>query len=64
MINDPDWTQVCEQATWVLVFRRLDHDVYACESAGEVSLVDQQTLINILRQRLGGTNGLGEESVG
>lgn len=65
MIQDSDWTQVCEQATWALVFRKLDHDVYAVESAGEVSLVTQQVLIDYMKQLFrGGTHEVGGGPVG
>ena len=57
---DQDWAQVCDNATWVLVFRKLDHDTYALESAGGVSLVTHETLEEMLRLTLRGEeNGLG-----
>lgn len=54
MTHGGDWTQVCDDATWVYVLQKLDHDTYSVESAGEVSLVNRQTLEDLLRLKLQG----------
>ena len=47
-------------ATWVFIFRKLAHDTYSVESAGEVSLVNRAALEELLRPTpRGGTYGLG-----
>lgn len=64
-MTNSDWTQACEDATWAYVLRKLDHDTYAVESAGEVSLVNLVTLEEMLRQDLkGGRSELGGGHVG
>lgn len=62
-----NWIQVCDDATWVLFFRKLDHNVYACESStGEVSLVTVPTLVEMLRRQAskGVKHEMGGGSVG
>jgi hypothetical protein len=54
MIPASDWAQACGDVTWVYVLRKLDHDTYAVESTGEVSLVNRVTLENLLRHLTGG----------
>jgi hypothetical protein len=65
-MTQPDWLQACDKATNIMTFRWLGQGVYACEQAnGEVSLVDRETLINMIRQQYrGGTNEVGGGSVG
>jgi hypothetical protein len=61
----PAWAVPCVQAIDVATFHYLDHGVYALESAGEVSLVTKQALLDWLRHRLqGGTNEVGGGTVG
>lgn len=64
-MSNLDWTNWCDDVTWAYVLRKLDHDTYAVESAGEISLVNDETLKEMLRQNLeGGSSGLGGGHVG
>jgi hypothetical protein len=60
-MTQPDWLQACDKATNIMTFHWLGQGVYAYEQGtGEVSLVDKETLINLIRQRYeGGTNEVG-----
>jgi hypothetical protein len=51
-----DWTQACDKATWMIVFQKMGPDVYTVEEAGEVSLVDRDTLIGMIFDLFGGGN--------
>ena len=53
-VSNLDWTNWCDDVTWSYVLRKLDNDTYAVEHAGEVSLVNDETLKEMLRQNLGG----------
>ena len=64
-MSNLDWTQWSDDVTWAYAIRKLDHDTYAVERAGEVSLVNDETLKEMLRQNFeGGSSGLGGGNVG
>ena len=47
-------SQACDKAVWVIVFQEMGPDVYTVEEAGEVSLVNRETLIGMISDVLGG----------
>ncbi len=56
--------EACDKATNIMLFHSMGRGVYALETSGEVSLVDKETLLSLLRQRLGGgANEVGGGSV-
>ncbi len=60
-----DWTRACDKATWMIIFQKMGADVYTVEEAGEVSLVDRDTLIGMIFDLFGGGNSeLGGGPVG
>lgn len=57
-------TQVCTNATWVLLIDRLGEDTYALRGPGEVSLANTEALKKYINQWIGECNGLGGDNVG
>lgn len=57
-------TQVCTNATWVLLIDPLGEDTYALRSQGEVSLANTSALLEYLNQWIGVCNGVGGDDVG
>lgn len=49
---DPDGTQTCDESVWVLSVRMMESNTFLVNDGREVSLVDHDTLMYLLRQRL------------
>ena len=65
MSLESELTRACDKAIRVMTFRWIGPDVYACEEAGEVSLVNRETLVKWISNQLeGGTNEVGGGDVG
>lgn len=50
----PDGTQDFPRESWVFVVLRVAHDSYLIGRGGEISLVDEATLKNLMRKLLKG----------
>ena len=58
-------SQACDKAIWMIVFQKMGPNLYTVEEAGEVSLVNRETLVKWISNQLeGGTNEVGGGDVG